>query len=49
MAFTVDAIMTAAYNSPSLVGICLAVGYFAGSWHQKKKMRKKGMGGMGMM
>lgn len=47
MALTVNSIMNAAYSNPTLVGLCILFGYAIGRFHQKRKMRRSGMGGMG--
>lgn len=47
MAF-MQQLMTAAMDNPILVFGSLAAGYLIGSQMQKRKMRKQGMGGMGM-
>lgn len=44
----IESIMTEIINSPFAAGAGLVAGYLVGTLMQKRKMRKRGMGGMNL-
>ncbi len=43
----IESLIQAIIDNPDVAGLALLIGFFAGSMYQKRKMRKRGMGGMG--